>query len=407
MHKHALVGNDVRKYCKKNYMEMLNQRYVSDAVFEAKKVIRDNAVFGGKRVWKEFASGKISKKKWNFIRNSQLYSRGDSSAFRGGNPNIRIIGNRIYINDPSKYGVWIVGKLWLQESFPSNCYDVRLEARGDTFKVIVSYKYASKIITDIKKGAIGVDSNPDGVALVNLDFSGNLLKHIYIRDSSIQFSKKEKRTNSIYEIAKKVVDFALLYKKPIVVEKLNFGKKKKSKKFNRMANNFAWRRMLNAIKSRAHRFGVEVIEVPAAYTSIVGKLKYMTMYSISIHTAAAMIIGRMGLGIKDKVVVSISELKDLVTLEARSESVALKRKSFLWLKSKFRICQKQPTLTASCLVPTNNGHKALVSLEDEKVIEPYNQSDSCQEGNLFGEGIERVSKGDLPLADFKYVTQLR
>ena len=166
--------------------------------------------------------------------------------------------------------------------------------------------------------------------------------------------------------------------KPIVIEQLKFSKQNKGKKFNRMSHNFIWKQLLDSIKSRACRCGVEIIEVPAAYTSIVGKLKFMQIYSIPIHNAAAMVVGRMGLGIVDKVVASISEAQDLVTLEARSESVTLKRKSFLWFKSKFRICQKSPALTAPDLEPMNNRHKVLVPSQDGKVIESNNWSDSCQ-----------------------------
>ena len=110
--------------------------------------------------------------------------------------------------------------------------------------------------------------------------------------------------------------------------------------------------MIDAIKSCALKSGVEIIEVPAAYTSIVGKLKYQDMYSLSVHNAAAMVIGRLGfLNQSDKVVIDVSGSKERLKLEARSRSITLKKKSFLWFKQKFRISvrQKQPALTAPCL----------------------------------------------------------
>ena len=97
---------------------------------------------------------------------------------------------------------------------------------------------------------------------------------------------------------------------------------------------------------------MEVIEVPAAYTSIVGKLKYQDMYSLSVHNAAAMVIGRLGfLNKSDKVVIDVSGSEERPKLEARGQSVTLKKKSLLWFKSKFRVCQKPPALTAPCLEP--------------------------------------------------------
>ena len=129
--------------------------------------------------------------------------------------------------------------------------------------------------------------------------------------------------------------------------------------------------------------GVEIIEIPAAYTSIVGKLKYMDMYSIPIHNAAAIVIGRLGMEIKDKVVTNIFKDKDFVTLEGRTQSVTLKKKSFLWFKSKFKIYQKSSALTAPCLAPANNGHKTLASSTGEEIIESNNWSDSSQGKLIF------------------------
>ena len=389
IHKHKLSGNDVKKYCKKNYMPLLNQRFISDATVEASKTIKEHALFGNKKLWKDFQSGKISKKKWQHIRNSQLYSRGDRT--KNGNPNIRVAENLLLINDPLKRGLWLTGKLWLQEPIASDCYDVRIEALDNKFKITVSYNdIVVPTITDKKLGVIGVDCNPDGIAVSELNYDGNLIKHLYLKNDKIRFARSGKRLYAIREMAKKVVSYAYDRRKPIVIEQLQFFKKHKGKKFNRMSHNFIWKQLLDSIKARACRQGIEIIEVPAAYTSIVGKLKFIQMYSIPIHNAAAMVIGRMGLGIVDKVVASISEVEDLVTLEARSKSITLKRKSFLWFKSKFRVCQKPPALTAPNLEPMNNRHKVQVPSQDGKVIESNNRSDSCQQTCSVDFGEERL-----------------
>ena len=370
-------------------MPLLNQRYIADAAVEASKTVKEHALFGNKKTWKDFQGGKISKKKWQHVRNSQLYSRGDKT--KNGNPNIRIAGDMLLINDPLKRGLWLTGKLWLQEEIKSDCYEVRIEARNNKFKITVAYDVISTpVVTDKTLGSVGVDCNPDGVAVSELNDNGNLIKHFYLKNDKIRFARSGKRQNAIREIAKRVVAHAYDVRKPIILERLQFSKKHRSKKFNRMSHNFIWKQLLDSIKSRASKFGVEVIEVPAAYTSIVGKLKFMQMYSIQIHNAAAMVIGRMGLGIVDKVVASISEAQDLVTLEAQSEFVTLKRKSFLWFKSKFRICQKPPALTAPDLEPMHNRHKVLVPSQDGKVIESNNWSDSCQQTCFAGSGVERT-----------------
>jgi len=389
INKLKLSGNDIKVYCKRNYMPLLNQRYIADAAVEAGKITKEHSLFGNKKLWKRFQDKKISKKKWQHIRNSQLYSRGDKA--KSGNPNIRIAGNMLLINDPLKRGLWLTGKLWLQEEIKSDCYDVRIEAKDNKFQVTVSYNVVNiPTMTDKKLGVIGIDCNPNGVAVSELNYDGNLIKHLYFKNDKIKFAKSNKRENVIREMAKQVVSYAYDKHKPIILEQLQFSKKNKGRKFNRMSHNFIWKQLLDSIKSRACRYGVEVIEVPPAYTSIVGKLKFMKMYSIPIHNAAAMVIGRMGLGIIDKVVVSISEAKDLVTLEARSVSIALKKKSFLWFKSKFRICQKQPALTAPNLEPMNNRHKIQVSSIGGKVIESNNWSGSYQQTCSVDFGEERL-----------------
>jgi len=73
-----------------------------------------------------------------------------------------------------------------------------------------------------------------------------------------------------------------------------------NKKANRMKSMFAYRKMIQAIESRANKMGVAVTEVNPAFTSVSGKLKYMRKFGISIHQAAAFTIGRRGLGYKEK-----------------------------------------------------------------------------------------------------------
>jgi IS605 OrfB family transposase len=352
IHKHKLTGNDVKVYCKKNYMGHLNQRYVADAVSEASKIEHEHSLFGGKKLWDKFMSGSISKMKWQQVRNNTLYSRGDKSL--SGNPNIRVVDKELWINDPSERGRWIKGNLWINKHIDFTCYEIRIQLKNEKFHVIISWEDKNEVLvtTNKSKGVIGIDTNPNGVALSELNSIGNLQSHVFMNNNRIQFAQTGKRDYDIKQIAIKAVAIARGANKPLVLEQLTFKNGKKSKKFNRMAHNFIYRRLINAVKVRAYKEGVEIIEVPAAYTSIVGKLKYMDMYSLSVHNSAAMVIGRLGfLNRSDKVVVDVSNRSGLLKLEARGRTVSLKKKSFLWFKSKFRICQKPPGLTAPCLAP--------------------------------------------------------
>lgn len=355
IHKQGLTGNDVKVYCKNNYMEGLNQRYVADAVSEASKIEQKHALFGGKKLWDKFLKGSISKKKWQQTRNNTLYSRGDKT--KSGNPNIRMVGKELWVNDPETG--WIKGSLWLNKPIDPTCYESRIQLKNGELHVTVSWEEPDgPVVTDKSLGVIGVDTNPNGLALSETNSTGNLQSHVFLKNDRIRFAQTGKRDYDIRMMAIKAVDIAKQAGKPLVLEQLNFKNGKKSRKFNRMAHNFVYRRLIEAIKSRAAKQGVEVLEVPAAYTSIVGKLKYQDMYSLSVHNAAAFVIGRLGfLNKADKVVVDVSDRKGLSKLEARDRTVSLKKKSLLWFKSKFRVhtrdgtCLKQPLLTGACLAP--------------------------------------------------------
>ena len=358
IHRHNLSGNAVKVSCKRHYMEPLNQRYVADAVSDASTVQQEHVLFGGRKLWKQFLSGKVSKRKWLQRRNNTLYSRGDRA--KQGNPNIRIVGNQLWVNNPVEKGQWIKGKLWLSKPINLTCYDARIQLKDGKLHVTISWEeQAPQVVTSKANGVVGVDTNPDGLALSETNGTGNLQSHIYLRNDRIQFSQRGKRDYDIKALAVKAVDIAYSAGKPLVLEQLKFGRNNKghSRKFRRMAHNFIYRRLIEAVKSRAAKQGVEVIEILPAYTSMVGKLKYQDMYSLSVHNAAALVIGRFGfLNKADKVVIDVSGSEERPTLEARGRSVTLKKKSLLWFKSKFRVaerraCQKPPLLTGACLAP--------------------------------------------------------
>jgi IS605 OrfB family transposase len=338
--KHKRKFNNVKNYVKKNYMKDLNQRYVADACCSANLyAVNENVCFGGKKNWKERIAGNLSKKEWQSIRNSQLYSQGDRT--KSGNPNIRIVGDKILVNDPAGRGKWLEGKIYLPTKFNPDfkCYSVRLLVKKGKFRVVLSWTDDS-IQLPVQEGAIGIDCNPDGVAMIDVSATGNLLEHRYIKKQRIQFASTNKRDYDTGLLAKEVVQYAFDKKKPIVLEKLEFKKKgKKSyKKYNRMKSNFIYRKMLNAIKQRAVKVGVPVIEVQPAFTSVLGQLKYQKMYSLNRHTSAGLVIARRGLGLLERESFTVEpskEKKNTLNLEERDVSIALTCKAFSWMRESF------------------------------------------------------------------------
>ena len=68
-----------------------------------------------------------------------------------------------------------------------------------------------------------------------------------------------------------------------------------------MLSEFAYAQITEAIERKAAYEGVEVIKVDPAYTSLIGKLKYVRDKGMSVHQAASYVIARKGIGYKEKI----------------------------------------------------------------------------------------------------------
>jgi IS605 OrfB family transposase len=372
----GLVGNEVRKAVKKNYA-YLGARYVSDAVSEASKISQPGALFGGKKAWRDLQANKLSKEAWQKRRNDTLYSRGDRA--KQGNPNLRVVGDELWVNDPAVRGKWIIGRLWLNRSADLSCYEVRVQRKDGKFKVTITWEVEDTAITTTSDyGVLGIDTNPDGLALVETNDDGCLLQHCFISSGRAMFARSGKRSYDVRQMAAEVVEEALQVGKHIVLERLNFKNKKSPyRKFNRMRHNFLYRQMLEAIKARAAKMGVGIIEVHPAFTSMIGLLKYADHYSLNRHTAAALVIARKGMGIKEKVRVNTrvtrvkrkKKEKQQVNLEGRSCCIALSETSFSWMQHFYDVHPKLSGLTAPHLDADNTiRHRVQVQGKTCKIV---------------------------------------
>jgi len=109
------------------------------------------------------------------------------------------------------------------------------------------------------------------------------------------------RSAIIGDTVKQVMAFVVDRKKPIVIEELDFQKKKsavenQSAQYARMLSALSYTQIQTAIRARAFDAGIEVHEVNAAYSSVIGQYKFKDRYGRSAHTAAALVIGRRSLG---------------------------------------------------------------------------------------------------------------
>lgn len=159
------------------------------------------------------------------------------------------------------------------------------------------------MVTDRRRGAIGLDLNPDGIALVETDGNGNPIHHTFF-PLPLQGKTRGQAQALILDAAKALVSHAKAVGKPIVMEGLDFSLKKaelrdRSPGYARMLSSFAYRWMEGAIRARALKEGVEVIAVNPAWTSLLGRIKYQARYGLSLHESAALVIARRGLGLRE------------------------------------------------------------------------------------------------------------
>ncbi|HHY38620.1 MAG TPA: transposase [Clostridia bacterium] len=316
-------------------------------------------VFGGRSLWMRVCKGKSTREEWRNARRNRLYARGDET--KGGNPNMKISyrnggftllvtishlseqtgvdskGRPIMTRAPR-----VEGKLWLPEKHRLEAWELLLSGAPYTVELIrdkdgryrahITFTVAVPgVLTSPNRGYLGMDTNPDGVALANASYTGQpepwpegftvpypkalhkfaeefqVTVHsngfLYIKIPELCYSRGYRRTYLMGVLAQVVVGIAETLGKPLAVEKLDFGKDRldTNKKFNRMAANFPFKKIIEAVMRRAFKEGVGVKPVWPAHTSTNGYWKYMRRYGVIIHHAAALVIARRAIGFKERI----------------------------------------------------------------------------------------------------------
>lgn len=153
---------------------------------------------------------------------------------------------------------------------------------------------------ELSHGCIGLDINPGSVGWCATNQHGNPIAwgKVNLDLHSCSTNQTESRLSlAVTEITQR----AKASNKPIVIEKLDFSEKKKqfgrNRKYNRMLSGFAYAKFFELLKSRCLKLGIKVIEVSSRYSSKIGVVKYMRRYGMGSDTAAALVIGRRGMGI--------------------------------------------------------------------------------------------------------------
>ena len=162
-----------------------------------------------------------------------------------------------------------------------------------------------EITTDRRRGAIGVDLNADHLAVAETDAAGNCINAW--RVPLVTYGKSQHQAEALIgDAVASVVQYAKEVGKPVVIEKLDFRQKKsalegESRRYSRMLSSFSYGKIKAYFISRGYRQGVEVHQVNPAYSSVIGRVKFMERYGLTVHQAAALVLARRLLGCSERI----------------------------------------------------------------------------------------------------------
>ena len=182
----------------------------------------------------------------------------------------------------------------------------RFKRDGKGWRVFVSTRMMDvPVVTDRKRGAIGVDLNADHLAVADTNGSGNYVNAWQV--PLVTYGKSTHQAEALIgDAVAGVVQYACEVGKPIVIGRLDFRQKKaalegESRKYSRMLSSFSYGKIKAYFISRGYREGVEVKQVNPAFSSVIGRVKFMERYWLSVHQAAALVLARRSLGFSERI----------------------------------------------------------------------------------------------------------
>jgi len=344
-------------------------------------------VFGGKKLFIERCKGNISYEQWQEARSNRYLSRGDKT--KGGNLNTRLYtkdGN-IYLDiaaDPVEKGKVIrynriTVPVYLAHKFSQktgrvngrnyrqmvlnylktgNAYQVEIIREDGRYCIHVTIEEETPQAYVARNGAVGVDTNPDGLGITRADYLGQYRESLWLPQGEWTNSRSNQRDNLIGEAAALVVELAKQSNSTLAVEDLAFKDDKSvTAKFNRVSHGFVWSNFLEKVERGAARAGVPLVKVKPPFTSTIGILKYQQQYGISNHEAAGYVIARRALGYGEEKLP-----KPLINRFIKEKEIFLKHSN--WKKWS---AVKKAILTAT-KKQTRQEVKSLVSWQNRKQL---------------------------------------
>ena len=183
-------------------------------------------------------------------------------------------------------------------------YRIKIKNNRVFLQIIYNFEHNKDLcVTRNSYGVVGVDFNKGFVSVSETDKYGNLINTFNI---DYQYSKGNQTTSDFQYIATRLKDYCLNTGKDLVIEKLNFTKKKdnliskRGKKYNKMLSTLAYSKFDSIITSKCARNRIFLNKVNPAWTSWIAKQKYCPKMKLNIHSGASYVIARRGMFLKDK-----------------------------------------------------------------------------------------------------------
>ena len=184
-------------------------------------------------------------------------------------------------------------------------YRIKIKENKVLLQIIYNFEHNKDLCaTRNSYGVVGVDFNKGFVSVSETDKYGNLINTFNI---DYQYSKGNQTTNDFQYIATRLKDYCLNTGKDLVIENLDFTKKrdnlisKKGKKYNEMLSSLAYSKFDSIITSKCVKNRIFLHKVNPAWTSWIAKQKYCPKMKLNIHSGASYVIARRGMLLKDKV----------------------------------------------------------------------------------------------------------
>ena len=176
---------------------------------------------------------------------------------------------------------------------------VKLLSRGRVELCVTYDEPVPALCTDAARGALALDLNAGHVAATLVGGGGRLLgarRHDLPADR-----------DGLQGVVRRLSVMAARLGVPVVAEDLDFRTKKAwlkryGKALAQVLSLFRSRQFMRVLERQCARRGVEVVAVDPAWTTKLAKSeRYPGRYRLSIHHAAALVIGRRGLGFAERV----------------------------------------------------------------------------------------------------------